>query len=137
VVPLLRAGVTGHWGRVRPVVEATIFVKAESVATCTSYVEAPFTMDQPRVGVVEIFVPLFFGDRSFGLERERQTVIPLGSRFVLLPTMAPTKYEPVGVLFGMVTFVETGPLDAPEARFLTVLLPMKMSPVSICVSVER
>ena len=82
--------------------EATMFVNPESVATWTSYVEAPVTLDQVRVEVVEIFVPLFFGDRSFGFARDTQTLIPAGSEAELLPlsdsrmtfvgsTMAPIK----------------------------------------------
>jgi hypothetical protein len=79
-----------------------MFVNAESVATWASYVEAPSTLAQVRVGLVEIFVPLFFGDTSFGFERDRQTLIPAGSEAVLLlssdsrmtfvgSTMAPIK----------------------------------------------
>jgi hypothetical protein len=40
---------------------------------------------QVRVGGTEIFVPLFFGDKSFGFPRDRQTFIPAGSNAVLLP----------------------------------------------------
>jgi hypothetical protein len=54
-------------------------------------VEAPLTSDQSKVVVGEVLVPLFLGDRSVGFKRDRQMVIPVGSKSLLFPAIAPMK----------------------------------------------